>query len=169
MSRGFRVAAARQASTGSSESCQDCFQYCRQSLMENKGYCEDTREDLVPPKAKRQKVCSQAFQGKSTAYHRGRRRADLDVGNALHPYEHVAEGKSCELQASNSRVQLSLLAQARVAEADAMQKLHIVIKCISLFINARAIAFNTPTAQRLEIGQGLNGIFSKAVCCNRQR
>ena len=31
-------------------------------------------------------------------------------------------GKSCELQASNSRVQLSLLAQARVAEANAMQK-----------------------------------------------
>ncbi len=31
-------------------------------------------------------------------------------------------GKSYELQASNSRVQSSLLAQARVAEADAMQK-----------------------------------------------
>ncbi len=31
-------------------------------------------------------------------------------------------GKSCELQAFNSRVQLSLLSQARVAEADAMQK-----------------------------------------------
>ncbi|KAL0036164.1 hypothetical protein WJX79_006479 [Trebouxia sp. C0005] len=122
--------------------------------MENKGYCEDTREDLVPPKAKRQKVCSQAFQGKSTAYHRGRRRADLDVGNALHPYEHVAEGsqprqgnkpacqldamsckssagKSCELQASNSRVQLSLLAQARVAEADAMQKAEIAVRLIA--------------------------------------
>ncbi len=52
MSPGFGLAAARQASTGSSESCQDCFQYTRQSLMNSKG-CEDTREDPVPPQAKR--------------------------------------------------------------------------------------------------------------------
>ena len=156
MSPGFRLAAVRQASTGSSESCQDCFQYIRQSLMENQGYCEDTREDHVPSQAKRyshtgtvhhylpasdksntfqalwtalltlmqlravalrgshyecrkalcvffffsyfvesftcrQKVCSQASQGKSTACHRGMRQEDLDLGNALHPSEHAPE------------------------------------------------------------------------------
>lgn len=154
MSPGFRLAAVRQASTGSSESCQDCFQYIRQSLMENQGYCEDTREDHVPSQAKRQKVCSQASQGKSTACHRGMRQEDLDLGNALHPSEHAPEysqprqenhpachldamsckssaGKSCELQASNSRVQSSLLAQVRVAEADAMQKAEIAARLIA--------------------------------------
>ncbi len=52
MSPGFRLAAARQASTGSSKSCQDCVQCTQQSLMKSKG-CEDTREDPVPPQAKR--------------------------------------------------------------------------------------------------------------------
>lgn len=152
MSPGFKLAAARQASTGSSESCQDCFQYTRQIVMENKGYCEDTIQDSVPPKAKRQKICSQAFQGKSTGYHRGTPQEDMNLGNTLYPSQHAAEGsqprqqnnpayqldrmsykssagKPCELQAFNT-VHLSLLAQARVAEAAAMQKAEVAVRLI---------------------------------------
>lgn len=145
MSPGFKLAAARQASTGSSDSCQDCFQCTRQSVMKNKGYCEDTREGPVPPQAKRcshrgtvhhhllaidksnnfealwtalltlkqlftcrQKFCSQAFQGTSTAYHRGMCQEDLDLGNALYPSEHAAEG-SQPRQENNPACQLAAM------------------------------------------------------------
>ena len=177
MSPGFRLAAARQASIGSSKSCQDCVQYTQQSLMKSKG-CEATREDPVPPQAKRyryrgtlhhhlpaidkmttskhfglhclidtgsrllpeealqplqsanfffsfsylvrhgkaliqsspcrQKVCSQAFQVKSPAHHRGMRQQELDLGNALHPSEHAAEG-SQPRQENNPACQLDAL------------------------------------------------------------